>query len=175
MLDRIETRTVAVSRVVALLGFGGLLTLALMTTLDVLLRWLFQAPLHGVNDVSSVVIAVVIASCIPANLAARQNIAVEVVGPLMGARTNRLCRFFASAVTLGFIVVMAWKFIPYTEGLYNSQRRTWVLAWVIWPWWAVATVFLWCAVIVQAVITFVDLCRLWGGNIASPTDPEVHL
>lgn len=68
----------------ALLGFAGLLLLAVMTSLDALLRSAFSAPLHGVNDVSAVVMAVVIASCIPANLAQRRNIAVEVLGASPG-------------------------------------------------------------------------------------------
>lgn len=162
--NHIEERAMSLARALALLGFAGLLVLAMMTTLDVLLRWLLRAPLHGVNDVSAIVMSVVIASCIPANLAARQNITVELAGPLLGEKVERFCRFFASLVTLAFILLLAWKFIPYTEGLYNSQRRTWVLGWPIWPWWLAATLFLWCAVLVQIIVTLVDLRALWTGG-----------
>ena len=75
-MHNILRKTNAVARGLALIGFTGLLILALMTTLDVLLRWLFKAPIQGVNDISSVVMAVVIAACIPANLAFNQNIRV---------------------------------------------------------------------------------------------------
>ena len=43
--------------VAALVGFCGLLLLALMTSLDVLARWLFNQPLHGVNDLSAIALA----------------------------------------------------------------------------------------------------------------------
>lgn len=79
-MQLIWKKSYALARVLALVGFTGLLVLALMTTSDVLMRWLFKAPLQGVNDVSSVVMAVVIAACIPANLAMKQNIRVEVFG-----------------------------------------------------------------------------------------------
>ena len=60
----------------SLVGFVGLFLLAIMSTLDALMRSFFSAPIHGVNDVSAVVMAVVIASCIPANLSGRKNITV---------------------------------------------------------------------------------------------------
>ncbi|MFN3524715.1 MAG: TRAP transporter small permease [Paracoccus sp. (in: a-proteobacteria)] len=162
-LAQLESGLSSVARGLALLGFAGLLLLASMTTLDVLLRWLFSAPIQGVNDVSAIVMAVVIASCIPANLATRQNIQVEILGPALGPAANRFLRFFSSMVTLAFIVVLAWKFIPYTEGLMTSQRRTWVLGWTIWPWWAAATLFLWCAVAVQILVTLDDAIRMVRG------------
>ena len=103
-MERIEKRVSGAARIVALVGFFGLLLLAAMTTLDVLLRWLFAMPIHGVNDVSSVVMAVVIAACIPANLAMKKNITVEVFGTLGGVRLRRFVEFTASLFTLAFIV-----------------------------------------------------------------------
>ena len=44
------------ARWLALVGFAGLLALASMMTLDAILRTFFSSPLHGVNDVSAVVI-----------------------------------------------------------------------------------------------------------------------
>lgn len=146
----------------ALLGFAGLLLLAVMTSLDALLRSAFSAPLHGVNDVSAVVMAVVIASCIPANLAQRRNIAVEVLGGVAGPRTHRILTLFAGLVVLAFFGVMAWKFIPYAEGMYLSGRRTWVLAWPVWPWWAAAALFLVFAAAVQALNVLQDVIALKG-------------
>ena len=156
-LDRVARHS---TRWLSLVGFVGLFLLAVMTTLDALLRSFFSAPIHGVNDVSAVVMAVVIASCIPANLADRRNISVAVLGAVLGRRSNRILTLFSSIVVLAFISLMAWEFIPYTQGMFDSNRRTWVLAWPVWPWWSAATVFLVFAAIIQASNVIHDLIDL---------------
>ncbi|WFE76462.1 TRAP transporter small permease [Roseinatronobacter sp. S2] len=144
----------------ALIGFAGLLLLALMVSLDALMRFAFSAPIHGVNDVSSVVMAVVIASCIPANLAQRSNISVEVLGALVGPRTHQFLTLFAGIVVFVFIALMAWQFIPYSLRMHQSGRVTWVLAWQVWPWWSAATIFLIFAAFVQALNVINDMVGL---------------
>lgn len=162
-----ERRLAGAARVTALIGFFGLLLLAGMTTLDVILRWLFQAPIHGVNDVSSVVMAVVIAACIPANLAMKQNITVEVFGNIAGPRVQQALAAFASFLTLIFIALIAWRFVPFTQGLHDTGDRTWVLGWPIWPWWLVSTVLMIFSMVVQAMVTAADLVALFAGAPAS--------
>lgn len=164
------------TRWLALIGFAGLFLLALMTTLDVLMRWLFSAPLHGVNDVSAVVMGVVIACCIPANLAQRNNISVEIFGAMAGPRTSRALAAFSSLVVLVFIALMAWQFVPFTQGVYSSGRETWVLAWPVWPWWSVSTLLLIFAAIVQAANLTRDLAALFtgtgSGRTAAPDESD---
>ncbi|WP_375691317.1 TRAP transporter small permease [Pseudooceanicola sp. LIPI14-2-Ac024] len=160
-MHMIWTRSLALARGLALVGFTGLLVLALMTTLDVLLRWLFKAPIQGVNDVSSVVMAVVIAACIPANLAMKQNIRVEVFGALGGRMAHKLLEVLSSTLTLVFIVLIAWEFVPYAASLKAGGDRTWVLGWPVWPWWSVAAVMMWLAAFVQAMVLAIDVAALF--------------
>jgi len=161
---RIEGGARAATRWLALIGFAGLLVLAVMTTLDVLLRWLFDNPIHGVNDVSAVVMAVVIASCIPANLDGRRNISVDILGAVAGPRPKRLLDAFGSLVTALFICAMAWQFVGYAESMYDSGRRTWVLALPLWPWWAAATLFLIFASLIQLANVVHDVHRVLTGG-----------
>jgi TRAP-type transport system small permease protein len=161
------------SRVIALIGLFGLLALACMTTLDILLRWLFRAPIHGVNDVSSVVMAVVIAACIPANLAMKQNISVEVLGSFGGVRFRRFLNVVASICTLVFIVLMAWRFLPYAEGLRQTGDRTWVLGWPVWPWWMASTALIMLAAIVQVMVTALDVIALFRGATDEGTETSM--
>ena len=155
------------ARALALVGFAGLLLLALMTTLDVLLRWLFAMPLQGVNDVSAVVMAVVIAACIPANLAFKQNIRVEAAGLLGGPRLHALLEVLASLATLVFVALMAWQFLPYTLSLREAGDRTWVLGWAIWPWWAAASLMIGFGVLVQAMTLCLDVIDAFTGPEAA--------
>ncbi len=152
------------ARVLALVGFAGLLVLALLTTLDVALRWLFGYPIHGVNDVSSVVMAVVIAACIPSNLVNKQSISVEVLGNSVGIRARLCIHAFSSLCTTVFIVLMAWKFVPYAADLFENGQRTWVLAWPVWPWWYFATGCIILAAVVQTLVLLSDIAAALRGS-----------
>lgn len=166
-----EARLRAASQTLALIGCAGLLALAVMTSLDVLLRWLAETPIQGVNDVSAVVMAVVISASIPANLAMKQNISVEVFGSLAGGRAKSALAAFASLVSLIFIILVAWQIVPYTANLRVNGDRTWVLAWPVWPWWTAASVMLIFAAVVQLAVFLADVAALVRGGNSSP-DPE---
>lgn len=163
-MTQIWNKSFALARGLALLGFTGLLVLAILTTSDVLLRWLFKAPLQGVNDISSVVMAVVIAACIPANLAMKQNIRVEVFGAAAGPRLKALFEVFSSALTFALIALIAWQFVAYVGSLKANGDRTWVLGWQVWPWWGVSMVMLWLAAFVQGMVLILDVATLFGGG-----------
>lgn len=152
-------RMLKVSRAMALIGFLGLLILALMTSIDITSRAMFGAPLHGVNDVSAIVMAIVIAACVPANLAARQNITVEFLGNMLGRRGKAFLDGFGGLFTLGFIALMAWQFIPYSMEVTQSGQTTWVLKLPIAPGWWIATVLLVISVPVQFVVVLFDFSR----------------
>ncbi|MFA6265885.1 MAG: TRAP transporter small permease [Pseudolabrys sp.] len=152
-------RMLKVSQTMALIGFFGLLVLALMTTLDIGSRWLFGAPIHGVNDVSAIVMAVVMAACVPANLASRQNITVEFLGNMLGPRGKAFFDGFGGLFTLAFIGVMAWQFVPYAIEVTKSGQTTWVLKLPIAPGWWIATALLLISVPVQLIIVLFDFSR----------------
>lgn len=157
-------RMLKVSRAMALIGFCGLLILAVMTTLDIGSRWLFGAPIHGVNDVSAIVLAVVIAACIPANLAAKQNITVEFLGNALGPRSKAFLDGLGGLFTLAFVAVMAWQFVPYAIEVTNSGQTTWVLKLPIAPGWWIATALLLVSVPVQFVIVLFDFSRAFDSR-----------
>ncbi len=170
--ERIFKHLFSVARILALVGFAGLLVLAILTTLDVVLRWGFSNPINGVNDVSSVVMAVVIAACIPLNLANKQSISVDVLGSALGRRSRLILEAFASLCTTAFIVMMAWQFIPFAADLYDTGQRTWVLAWPVWPWWWFATGSICLAAVVQVFVLLVDIGLAVRGRTAEPPQAD---
>ena len=72
-LDRLTRR-------VAFIGLVGLLAVAIATMVDVLLRWLFNSPIEGYEDVSQLLFAVIIAACFPAGLIQGRNITIRFLG-----------------------------------------------------------------------------------------------
>lgn len=162
MYDTLGRLTGRLTHILALAGFAGLLILAMMVALDILLRFFFDYPLQGVNDVSAVVMAVVIAACIPKCLMLKQNISIEVLGSMSPRPVQLLLNLFASAAVLVFFVLMVWQFIPYSAAITASGEKTWVLGWPVGPWWWVSTAFLSVAVLAQALVTLNDFRALLG-------------
>lgn len=154
--------TQRLAHILALAGFAGLLILAIMVTLDILLRFFFAYPLQGVNDVSAVVMAVVIAACIPKCLLLKQNISIEVLGTMAPRPVQLALNLFASVAVLVFFALMARQFVPYSQAITESGEKTWVLGLAVGPWWWVATGCLAVAVLAQIVVVLGDLRALTG-------------
>ena len=68
---RVEQGALAFARAVAFIGVLALLVVAGSTLCDVLLRWLFNQPIRGLNDINSLAVPVVIAACFPLVIATR--------------------------------------------------------------------------------------------------------
>lgn len=165
-MQKIRRWTVSAARLFALIGFCGLFVLAVMTGADVFLRWLFNSPIAGVNDVSAIVMAAVIAACIPANLSLKQNLKVEILGGLLPARAARFFDLLGSILTLVFVVIIAWQMVLYADSMRISGERTWVLALPVWPWWAFSSVMLIFGSFAQLIVTLTDLLALFSPQAA---------
>lgn len=148
----------------ALVGFTGLLVLAVMVVADIVLRAVADHPLQGVNDVAAVVMAVVVSACIPNSLLARQNISIEVLGQILGGRVRYAIDLFASLVVLLFFVLMTWQFTQYAASVSASGEQTWVLKWPVGPWWWFATLCFAVSVLAQILVVSQDAARLLGLN-----------
>lgn len=130
----------------ALAGAGvlGLLVIALATMADVLLRWLFNAPLQGLEDLSGLLIVFVLSAFFPAVLIGRGNVAITLLGRLAGPRTERVLEVFAHGVTLVFFALVAWQMARYAASL--EGRITQILGLPVAPvWWLAAGLMLFAA------------------------------
>lgn len=164
MYQKFHVLTDRVTYALALVGFSGLLILSIMVVLDILLRTLFDFPLKGVNDVSAMVMAVVIAACIPQALLMKQNISVEILGQVIGGRIYLFLQALASLAVLIFFVLLTWQFFPYANSVYASGEKTWVLQWPIGPWWYVAIVGFVASVVAQVMVFVDDVIALITGQ-----------
>lgn len=173
MYAKLNQFTQILAHYLALFGFAGLLLLAIMVALDILLRFLFDYPLQGVNDVSAVIMAVVITACIPKCLLLKQNISIEVLGDASGPNGKQFLNAFASFVTGLFFIAMFANFIPYAASITQSGEKTWVLGWPVGPWWWAATALIGAAVLAQFV-TFIDdvLILLKKTDVAPSETPD---
>lgn len=169
MYRTFHSLTEKVAHILALLGFSGLLILSIMVVLDIILRNLFDFPLKGVNDISAVVMAVVISACIPQSLLIKQSISVEVLGQAIGGRLNLFLNAFASLAVFVFFALLVTQIFPYAASLTSSGEKTWVLHWPVGPWWYVAACCFFVSALAQALVLIDDLIAFGLGRPWSPT------
>ena len=164
-MERAVTR---ISRVIALIGLAGMLTLAVATVCDVLARWLFSAPISGVRDLSQLFTAVIIASCFALCIAEKNNITIRFVGSALKPRGRYSLEAFGNLITMLVFAAMAWRMWAYANELAIDGETTMVLGWPFSPWWRIVSVLFGICVPVQLVIFIQSL----GWAISGRTPKE---
>ena len=153
LFNNIESTTSRITRFISLVGLVGLLSLASATVVDILLRWLFNSPIFGLNDLYSLFTSIIIASCFPLCIYHRSNITIRFLGDFLGQRPKAFLDVFGSLMTLIVFSLMAWQFWLYTDRLVEHGDKTWVLNWPISPWMRIVTILFIICVPVAILIT----------------------
>ena len=164
MLDTLERQVTRITRVLALSAATCLLGVALLTMADVLLRWLFKAPIRGLMDITALACAVIVAAYFPALLARRGNITIRAFGGVGTGRIGRMFDVFGALVTAVFFALMTWKYVEYSAEMTSANEATVVLRWLTGPWWWVVTVM----IAVTTLVAFVVLARDLAGRAGTP-------
>ena len=90
----LELEIIRCTRVISLIGLGGMLVIAGVIVGEVLLRWILKYPIPGVYDLSQLVVIIIIASCLPLVCAERNHITVRLLGTILGKRANEIFEAF---------------------------------------------------------------------------------
>jgi TRAP-type C4-dicarboxylate transport system permease small subunit len=142
--------------VLAGVGVVGLLTLALGTALDVILRYGFAKPIPGYADVTALAGAVLLAACMPQVVASRSNVSIDFAGKLFGEAVHKWLDRLGAFVTFAFFVVMAWQYARYAMEMKATGETMAVLRWPAWPWWTGVAFFILVTALVALITLFDD-------------------
>lgn len=148
----LEQRSRKTSEAVAIVGLIGLIAVTLLAFMDVLLRWLFLAPLDGLHEVLQLLYAIIMASFFPTALAGRKHISIRFLGKWLGPGISAKLDAFGDMVTFIFFVLVGWQFIVFTGELMENNEITWILAWPVAPWWGFVTTLLLLCIPVQFIV-----------------------
>jgi|TARA_B100000315_G_scaffold257675_1_gene307258 TRAP-type C4-dicarboxylate transport system permease small subunit len=141
-----------IARSLSLLGILGFVLLALVTISDVMLRWLFSAPIDGFAEIARLGVAIMSATFLPAALIERYHISIDFLGKWFGPRWHQIFDVFAAFITLGFFTLMGWQFIGYTQELASAGETTWFIGIKVAPYWWVVTGFVIFCIPVQFLV-----------------------
>ena len=145
-------------RIVACIGFTGLVIMSLLTMVDGIGRWLALPRIPGFIDISEVVYAIVITSCFPVLLIRDQNVTIRFLGKAIGGRTNHWLELFGNLLTLAFFSILVWQFYLLTLDLQENNRTSPTLEFPIAPWWWITSFIMTITVPVQVLVVFDSLC-----------------
>lgn len=138
----------------AFVGMIVLILISLAVTGNVLMRWLFAAPLNGVGDLSNLGTVIALSAALPSCLAHQGNIKVDLLGKSIGGRTGRYLDGFGALILLLFVAGMAWQLTLFAGGKTAAQETTWILGWKVAPWWWGAVGWFWLSVLCQAAVVY---------------------
>jgi tripartite ATP-independent transporter DctM subunit len=175
-LDRLEAGCVRATRPVAFLGVIGMLVVSGITMVDVLSRWLLNQSVAATNEMISMTFAVAVAACIPAGLALRVNLKVDLLEGKLSERWKAWLTVIGDSLLALFFIILAWRLAVYARDLAGQGRTTVILQWPQAPFIYVSAILLGLGVLVQIVMTLNALRRaLAMGSDAKPTSTGVRL
>ena len=115
MIQALERAGLSVTRALSAFGLFALLFLAGMTLVDGLARWLLNAPIEGVRDAGSLVIAVAVACLLPVGLAERSHITIRVAEPFLGATAAKWLDALAAMLVALLMLLAIWLLLTRTR------------------------------------------------------------
>ena len=140
---------------VASVGVLGMLLIAFATIADVASRWLFNAPITGMEEVASMALAVAVSACLPAGAAQRVNITVELLSGHVSPRAAARLQLFGAVVLLVLYTALAVRVGAYAAELAARHGVTVYLELPIAPFLWVVTAFLAATALVQLLNVFI--------------------
>src|SRR5262249_57604334 len=94
------------TRPIAFVGVLGMLIVAGVTVVDVLLRWLASSAITALNEITAMAFAVAVAACIPAGLAGRVNLKVDILARWLTARVDAWLDALGGPLLLIFFLLL---------------------------------------------------------------------
>ena len=88
------------------------------------MRWIFNAPLAALNEILGLVFAVAVAATMPAGLANKVNLKVDLLARFMTPRLGLLADVVGGLFLLAFFAVLAWQIDVYSDQLADQGRAT---------------------------------------------------
>ncbi len=171
LLDRLEHLCVLATRPIASIGVAGMLIAAGVTVLDVLMRWLFNSPFPALNEVTAMLFAVAISATLPAGLANKVNLRIDLLSRFMTRRLGMWLDAVGGLFLLTFFVVLTWQIYVYAGQLAAQGRRTVMLQLPVAPSTYAVAVLLAVGCVVQLIVMLNQFRRAAAQPAPQPGEP----
>ena len=156
-MDRLNQLATTVTHRIALLGFTGLVLIALLTFYDGAARHVDLPRVTGFSDFGELLFPIVIASCFPALLIQQKNLTIRVLGRFAGAGAARWGDMAAALAALVFFMLLSLQVAQMTLDFYSTGRTTATIEIPTAPFWMIATSMLLLCIPIQLLVVLTHL------------------
>jgi TRAP-type C4-dicarboxylate transport system permease small subunit len=151
-LDRLIHQATDATHRIALVGFTGLVLIALLTFYDGAARYLDLPRVTGFSDFGELLFPIIIASCFPALLIQQKNLTIRVLGRVTGDSIAQWADLVAAVAVLIFFTLLALQFVQMTLDFHAAGRTTATIEIPTALFWMIATSMLWLCVPIQLLV-----------------------
>ena len=151
-LDRLNHRATIATHRIALVGFTGLVLIALLTFYDGAARYLDLPRVSGFSDFGELLFPIIIASCFPALLIQQKNLTIRVLARVTGDGAARWADLAAAVAVLIFFTLLGLQFMQMTLDFHSAGRTTATIEIPTALFWMIATAILWLCVPIQLLV-----------------------
>lgn len=151
-LDRLNRQATDATHRIALVGFTGLVLIALLTFYDGAARYLDLPRVTGFSDFGELLFPIIIASCFPALLIQQKNLTIRVLGRVTGDSIAQWADLVAAVAVLIFFTLLALQFVQMTLDFHAAGRTTATIEIPTALFWMIATSILWLCVPIQLLV-----------------------
>ena len=151
-MKTLDRTAAAVAQALAVAGLILLLSFAVGTLADGLLRRFAGRPIDAVRDLGGLIAAIAVTCCFPLALLQRSNITIKFVSEFLGTRLGRICDAGAAIAVDVILIFMARQFFIYASGLARTGDSTTMLEVRVAPFWFVVSAILWISAATQMTV-----------------------
>ncbi|MFT5118840.1 MAG: TRAP-type C4-dicarboxylate transport system permease small subunit [Kiritimatiellia bacterium] len=162
LLKTLEDKARKLSQTIALFGLVCLLIQASAIFIDVLLRWLFNSPLFGMEDINQLLLAVILASFFPALLVDSKNVTIDFLGRSLGPKIAAWLDVFGHVITLLLFTIVSWQLAVFSAEVH--KQTTLILQLPVSPSWWLATSLITLCIPIQMVVTALHIQQAIGNR-----------
>jgi len=127
--------------------YGALPALLLLVSLDVVLRYVFNAPLHWSRDASGLLLLTTLFSALPQAWDQGYHIRMEVIYARMPERMRRAADVVSAAVAIAFLALLVFEAAMFSRYMFLTGETCEDLNAPLWPFMAFVAV---CGVVFAA-------------------------
>jgi C4-dicarboxylate transporter, DctM subunit len=158
--EGVERAVMQGAQAVSVLAVVVMLVIAGVTLVDVISRWLLNTSIAAMNEIVSVGFAIAVAATLPAGVAMRSNLRVNLLEELMSPRTRAWLNVVGSVLLVGFFLLLAWRMQVLGETMSARNRTTTIMKLPIGPVYMAVGALAALAALAQAVLTVLDILRI---------------
>lgn len=165
-LDRLDR----IVRSVALWG-GGLMLVGLMglTVVDVVLRYVFNAPVFGARDVAKLILLIMVALSVAYSARTGGQISIEVFSTMMGPRVLRWIEVFVRFVAAAMLMVLTWRLWHSGQNAGKFGEASLALQIPFKPFYFILAV----GMLLYAAVLIAEIPLYWRNRTADITPPSI--